>query len=145
LPLAHVLARAISMAAFHSKVTQGFTSDLANLVPLFGEFKPTAVVSVPRVFEKVYNTAELNAQEGGKGAIFAQAARTAIDWSKALDTGGPGLWLRAKHALFDKLVYGKLRAALGGECRAAISGGAPLGARLGHFFRGAGVTVYEGY
>src|SRR5690606_16212768 len=117
----------------------------ANLVPLFGEFKPTAVVSVPRVFEKVYNTAELNAQEGGKGAIFAQAARTAIDWSKALDTGGPGLWLRAKHALFDKLVYGKLRAALGGECRAAISGGAPLGARLGHFFRGAGVTVYEGY
>ncbi|MGV0684929.1 AMP-dependent synthetase/ligase [Mycolicibacterium thermoresistibile] len=145
LPLAHVLARAISMAAFHSKVTQGFTSDLANLVPLFGEFKPTAVVSVPRVFEKVYNTAELNAQEGGKGAIFAQAARTAIDWSKALDTGGPGLWLRAKHALFDKLVYGKLRAALGGECRAAISGGAPFGARLGHFFRGAGVTVYEGY
>ncbi|MGV0835354.1 AMP-dependent synthetase/ligase [Mycolicibacterium thermoresistibile] len=145
LPLAHVLARAIAMAAFHSKVTQGFTADLANLVPLFGEFKPTAVVSVPRVFEKVYNTAELNAQEGGKGAIFARAAQTAIEWSKAQDSGGPGLWLRAQHALFDRLVYGKLRAALGGECRAAISGGAPLGARLGHFFRGVGVTVYEGY
>ena len=145
LPLAHVLARAITIAAFANKVTLGFTSDIKNLVPLFGVFKPTLVVSVPRVFEKVYNTAEQNARNDGKGRIFEIAANTAIDWSKAQDSGGPGLLLRAKHALFDRLVYGKLRAALGGNCRAAISGGAPLGARLGHFYRGVGLTIYEGY
>ena len=145
LPLAHVLARAITIAAFTNKVTLGFTSDIKNLVPTFGVFKPTLVVSVPRVFEKVYNTAEQNARNDGKGKIFAIAADTAIEWSKAQDTGGAGLILRAKHALFDKLVYGKLRAALGGECRAAISGGAPLGARLGHFYRGVGLSIYEGY
>jgi long-chain acyl-CoA synthetase len=146
LPLAHVLARALAMSAFANKVTVGFTSDIKNLVPMFGVFKPTIVVSVPRVFEKIYNTAELNAQDSGKGKIFAVATQTAIDWSKAQETGGQersdsgrksgggGLVLRAKHALFDRLVYGKLRAALGGNCHAAISGGAPLGAR-----------IYEGY
>lgn len=145
LPLAHVLARAISMAAFHSKVTVGFTSDIKNLLPMLAVFKPTVVVSVPRVFEKVYNTAEQNAANAGKGRIFAIVAQTAVDWSEACDRGGPGLLLRAKHAVFDRLVYRKLRAALGGNCRAAVSGGAPLGARLGHFYRGAGLTIYEGY
>ncbi|UXA11396.1 long-chain fatty acid--CoA ligase [Mycobacterium sp. SMC-8] len=145
LPLAHVLARALSMTAFANGVTIGYTSDIKNLVPMFGQFKPTVIVSVPRVFEKVYNTAEMNAQDSGKGAIFAKAVETAIEWSKAQDTGGPGLVLRAKHALFDRLVYTKLRAATGGNCRASISGGAPLGARLGHFYRGIGLTIYEGY
>jgi long-chain acyl-CoA synthetase len=145
LPLAHVLARAITMSAFANKVTLGFTSDIKNLVPTFGVFKPTLVVSVPRVFEKVYNTAEQNARNDGKGRIFEIAANTAIEFSEAGDKGGPGLLLRAKHALFDRLVYGKLRAALGGNCRGAISGGAPLGARLGHFYRGVGLTIYEGY
>ena len=145
LPLAHVLARAITLACFTNKVTLGFTSDIKNLVPTFGVFKPTLVVSVPRVFEKVYNTAEQNARNDGKGWIFERAANTAIEYSQAQDTGGPGLLLRAKHALFDRLVYGKLRAALGGNCRGAISGGAPLGARLGHFYRGVGLTIYEGY
>ncbi|KWX69117.1 long-chain fatty acid--CoA ligase [Mycobacterium sp. NAZ190054] len=145
LPLAHVLARALTIGAFANGVTLGFTSDIKNLVPMFAVFKPTLVVSVPRVFEKVYNTAELNAENGGKGKIFAAAAETAIQWSKAQDTGGPGLLLRLKHAVFDKLVYGKLRAALGGHCHAAISGGAPLGARLGHFYRGVGLSIYEGY
>lgn len=148
LPLAHVLARAITIAAFANKVTLGFTSDIKNLVPMFAVFKPTLVVSVPRVFEKVYNTAEQNARNDGKGKIFAIAADTAIEWSKAQDkkgTAGPSLLLRAKHAVFDRLVYGKLRAALGGECRAAISGGAPLGERLGHFYRGVGLSIYEGY
>ncbi|OBG21078.1 long-chain fatty acid--CoA ligase [Mycolicibacterium celeriflavum] len=154
LPLAHVLARAITLAAFTYKVTLGFTSDIKNLVPTFGVFKPTLVVSVPRVFEKVYNTAEQNARNDGKGRIFEIAANTAIDYSKAQDIArgreerkgkGPGLLLRAKHALFDRLVYGKLRAALGGDCRGAISGGAPLGARLGHFYRGVGLPIYEGY
>ena len=145
LPLAHVLARAITIAAFSNKVTVGFTSDIKNLVPMLGVFKPTLVVSVPRVFEKVYNTAEQNARNGGKGPIFAAAVNAAIEWSQAQDKGGAGLLLRAKHALFDRLVYGKLRAALGGNCHAAISGGAPLGARLGHFYRGVGLDIYEGY
>ncbi len=145
LPLAHVLARALTISAFSNKVTVGFTSDIKNLVPMLGVFKPTLVVSVPRVFEKVYNTAEQNARNDGKGPIFAAAVNAAIEWSQAQDTGGAGLLLRAKHALFDRLVYGKLRAALGGNCRAAVSGGAPLGARLGHFYRGVGLTIYEGY
>jgi long-chain acyl-CoA synthetase len=145
LPLAHVLSRAITVAALENKVTVGFTSDLKNLVSMFAVFKPTVVVSVPRVFEKVYNTAEQNARNDGKGRIFEIAVNTAIDWSKAQDSGGAGVVLRAKHAVFDRLVYGKLRAALGGDCRAAISGGAPLGARLGHFYRGVGLTIYEGY
>lgn len=92
LPLAHVLARAISMAAFHSKVTVGFTSDIKNLLPMLAVFKPTVVVSVPRVFEKVYNTAEQNAANAGKGRIFAIAAQTAVDWSEACDRGGPGCY-----------------------------------------------------
>ncbi|MCV7231380.1 AMP-dependent synthetase/ligase [Mycobacterium branderi] len=145
LPLAHVLARAITLAAFTNKVTVGFTSDIKNLVPMFSVFKPTIVVSVPRVFEKVYNTAAQNAENDGKGRIFQMAAQTAVDWSEAQDRGGPGLLLRAKHALFDRLVYHKLRAALGGNCRASISGGGPLGARLGHFYRGVGLTIHEGY
>ena len=145
LPLAHVLARALTISAFANGVTLGFTSDIKNLVPMLAVFQPTLVVSVPRVFEKVYNTAEQNADSGGKGKIFAAAAETAIDWSKAQESGGPGLVLKLKHALFDRLVYGKLRAALGGHCHAAISGGAPLGARLGHFYRGVGLSIYEGY
>jgi long-chain acyl-CoA synthetase len=146
LPLAHVLARAITIAAFANKVTLGFTSDTKNLVPTLGVFKPTLVVSVPRVFEKVYNTAEQNARNDGKGRIFGIAASTAIEWSEAQDgPGGAGLVLNLKHALFDRLVYGKLRAALGGNCHSAISGGAPLGARLGHFYRGVGLAIYEGY
>jgi long-chain acyl-CoA synthetase len=145
LPLAHVLARSLTLCALHNKLVVGFTSDIKNLLPMFAVFKPTIVVSVPRVFEKVYNTAAQNAASDGKGRIFQIAAQTAIDWSEARDRGGPGLLLRAKHALFDRLVYHKLRAALGGDCRASVSGGAPLGARLGHFYRGVGLTVYEGY
>ena len=145
LPLAHVLARALTIAAFTTRVTVGFTSDIKNLVGMFAVFKPTVVVSVPRVFEKVYNTAAQNAADGGKGRIFELAAQTAVEFSEATDRGGPGLLLRAKHAVFDKLVYHKLRAALGGNCRASVSGGAPLGARLGHFYRGVGLTIYEGY
>lgn len=145
LPLAHVLARSLTLSAFANKVTVGFTSDIKNLVPLFAVFKPTVVVSVPRVFEKVFNTAEQNASNDGKGKIFAAAVQTAVDWSKAQDGGRKGLALRAKHAMFDRLVYNKLRAALGGDCHAALSGGAPLGSRLGHFYRGVGLTIHEGY
>jgi long-chain acyl-CoA synthetase len=145
IPLAHVLARVLQVGAIRNRTVIGHTPDVSNLVGDLGEFKPTFVLAVPRVFEKVYNSAKAKAEGDGKGKIFDKAAQVAIDWSRAQDTGGPGLVLRAQHALFDRLVYGKLRAALGGRCRGAISGGAPLGERLGHFFRGIGVTVFEGY
>ncbi|HEY3259385.1 MAG TPA: AMP-dependent synthetase/ligase, partial [Pseudonocardiaceae bacterium] len=145
LPLAHVLARIIQLTGFHSRATVGHTPDVKNLLADLADFRPTLVLSVPRVFEKVYNSAKQRAHADGKGRIFDAAEATAVAWSQAQDAGGPGPWLRAKHALFDRSVYGRLRAALGGRCDAAVSGGAPLGARLGHFFRGIGVTVYEGY
>lgn len=145
LPLAHVFARAISFGAFDAKVTVAHTADVTTLLDQFAEFKPNFILSVPRVFEKVYNSAKQKAYDGGKGNIFEKASATAIAWSEAQDTGGPGLGLKLKHAVFDKLVYAKLRAALGGECDRAVSGGAALGARLGHFFRGVGIPVYEGY
>ncbi|MDJ0396329.1 long-chain fatty acid--CoA ligase [Rhodococcus sp. G-MC3] len=145
LPMAHVFARAISFGAFESKATVGHTSDVSTLLDQFASFKPDFILSVPRVFEKVYNSAKQKAHDGGKGGIFDKAAATAIAWSEAKDKGSVGLVLNAKHAVFDKLVYSKLRAALGGNCDRAVSGGAPLGARLGHFFRGVGIPVYEGY
>ncbi|MDN5759231.1 MAG: long-chain fatty acid--CoA ligase [Tomitella sp.] len=147
LPMAHVLAHAISIAAFQSKATLGHFSDIPNLVPTFAEFKPDFILSVPRVFEKVYNSARQSAHDGGsvKAKIFDRADEVAVEWSKAQDTGGPGILLNLQHTLFDKLVYSKINDALGGNCSVAISGGAPLGARLGHFFRGMGVTIYEGY
>nr|WP_192808178.1 long-chain fatty acid--CoA ligase [Hoyosella subflava] len=145
LPLAHVFARAISVACVETRMTVGHTSDIPNIVEHLGVFKPTVILAVPRIFEKVFNGARLKAHAAGKGKIFDKASDVAIEWSKSLDTGGAGLGLKVKHALFSKLVYSKLLAALGGECVAAVSGGAPLGARLGHFFRGAGLKVYEGY
>ncbi|SFQ07272.1 long-chain acyl-CoA synthetase [Amycolatopsis arida] len=145
LPLAHILARAIAVTALTARVTLGHSSDVKELVADLGTFRPTFVVAVPRVFEKVYNGAKLKAHTEGKGKIFDVAEATAVAYSEALDAGGPGLGLRLKHAVFDKLVYAKLRAALGGRCTAAVSGGAPLGARLAHFFRGIGVPVFEGY
>ncbi|MCR8693943.1 long-chain fatty acid--CoA ligase [Rhodococcus pyridinivorans] len=145
IPMAHVFARLISFAAFDSKVTVGHTSDLSTLLDQFAVFKPNFILSVPRVFEKVYNSAKQKAYDGGKGKIFEKASEVAIEYSKALENGGPGLGLKIQHFVFDKLVYGKLKAALGGNVTRAVSGGAALGARLGHFFRGVGVTIYEGY
>jgi long-chain acyl-CoA synthetase len=145
IPLAHVLARVLQVGAVKTRTVTGHTPDVKNLVADLGEFKPTFVLAVPRVFEKVYNQAKATADADGKGKIFDRAAQVAIDWSRAQDTGGPGVTLRARHALFDRLVYGRLRAALGGRCLGAVSGGAPLGDRLGHFFRGIGVVVHEGY
>ncbi|MET8777482.1 long-chain fatty acid--CoA ligase [Nocardia sp. NPDC004654] len=145
LPLAHVFARAVALTAFDAKVIVAHTSDWSTLVDQFGSYRPHFILSVPRVFEKVFNASKQKAHDGGKGKIFDAAADTAIAYSEALDNGGPGLVLKLKHAVFDKLVYSKLRAALGGQCEAAVSGGGPLGARLGHFFRGVGVTIYEGY
>ncbi|MEU7609941.1 long-chain fatty acid--CoA ligase [Micromonospora sp. NPDC049204] len=146
LPLAHAFARLIQIGVVQARATMAHCADTKNLVAELQAFRPTFVLSVPRVFEKVYNAAKQKAEADGKGGIFARAEQVAISYSEALETpGGPGLALRAQHVVFDRLVYGKLRAALGGRCRDAISGGAPLGARLGHFFRGIGVTVLEGY
>lgn len=145
LPMAHVFARLISVLAVAQPVTTAFTADTKNLLPDLAAFKPTFLLAVPRVFEKVYNGAEAKAITGGKGKIFTAASETAIAYSKALSAGKVPFTLKAKHALFDKLVYGKLREAMGGHVSWAVSGGAPLGARLSHFFRGIGVTILEGY
>jgi long-chain acyl-CoA synthetase len=131
LPLAHVFGRAIQIGCVL----------LADL----NTFKPTFVLSVPRVFEKVFNGASQKAQAEGKGAIFERAARVAQAYSQAQSSDGPSLILKLQHAVFDRLVYGKLRAAMGGNVAWAVSGGAPLGERLGHFFRGVGITILEGY
>ncbi len=145
LPLAHVFARVIQVGVIMARGKMGHTSDVKALLADLANFQPTFILSVPRVFEKVYNSAEQKAEADGKGKIFRAAADTAVAYSEALDQGGAGFGLRAKHAAFDKLVYSKLRAALGGKVRWAVSGGAPLGQRLGHFYRGIGVTVLEGY
>ena len=146
LPLAHVFARFISVLCVHGGVKVGHQPDTKNVAPAMASFKPHFLLAVPRVFEKVYNSAEQKAEAAGKGKIFRKAAYTAIAYSKALDTAsGPSLGLKLQHGLFDKLVYKKLRAAMGGRVAYAVSGGGPLGARLGHFYRAIGLTVLEGY
>ena len=145
LPLAHVFARFVEVICVQAGVRMGHTADIKNLLADFGTFSPTFILAVPRVFEKIYNSSEQKATAEHKGKIFATAAATAIAWSSAHDDGKPGALLNAKHAVFDKLVYVKLRAAMGGKVVYAVSGGAPLGARLGHFYRGIGLTVLEGY
>jgi long-chain acyl-CoA synthetase len=143
LPLAHVFGRIVEIGAVMARATLGHWSDVKTLTDNLAVFQPTFILSVPYVLEKVYNGARQKAHSSGKGKIFDAAADTAIAYSEA--NGRPGLLLSAKHFLFDKLVYSKLRAALGGRVRYAISGGAALGLRLTHFFRGVGIIVFEGY
>src|SRR5450759_3373632 len=147
MPLAHVFARFVEVLCIPGGAVLGHSSDTKNLVTDLGSFQPTFILSVPRVFEKVYNSAEQQAASStAKLRIFRWAAATSITYSRELDTaGGPTAWLRLQHRLADRLVYGKLRAALGGHAEWAISGGAPLGERLGHFYRGLGLHVLEGY
>ncbi|WP_306367578.1 long-chain fatty acid--CoA ligase [Nocardiopsis sp. CC223A] len=146
LPLAHVFARFVQVMVIEGKATLGhYPSTGPDLIEQFSVFKPTFLLAVPRVFEKVYTKAEQKATAEGKGKIFAAAADTAIAYSQALTTGRIPFTLKLKHALFAKLVYGKLLAALGGNAEYAVSGGSALGARLGHFFRGIGFTIIEGY
>ncbi|MFE9257184.1 AMP-dependent synthetase/ligase [Streptomyces sp. NPDC006879] len=146
LPAAHVFGRLVEVASVLAPIRLGCVPDIKNLTEELASFRPTLILGVPRVFEKVYNSARAKAQADGKGKIFDAAAETAIAYSRALDTpSGPSLPLRLKHKLFGKLVYSKLHAVLGGRGEYAISGGAPLGERLGHFYRGIGFTVLEGY
>jgi long-chain acyl-CoA synthetase len=146
LPVAHVFGRMVQIGSITAGLHLAHCSDPAGRLPLdLASFRPTFVLAVPRIFEKVYNGAEAKAEAAGKGKIFRKAADVAIAYSENLDAKKfkPGLAL--KHKLFDALVYSKIRNGLGGRVEAAISGGAPLGARLGHFYRGAGVTILEGY
>ena len=146
LPVAHVFGRMVQIGAIHAGLHLAHCSDpVGRLQPDLASFKPTFVLAVPRIFEKIYNGAEARADGAGKGKIFRKAADVAIAYSEAQDKRGFNPLLTLKHALFDKLVYSKIRLAMGGSVEAAISGGAPLGTRLGHFYRGAGITILEGY
>ncbi|MEV0965307.1 MULTISPECIES: long-chain fatty acid--CoA ligase [unclassified Streptomyces] len=146
LPAAHVFGRMVEVAAVMAPIKLGCVPDVSNLTDELASFRPTLILGVPRVFEKVYNAARAKAQADGKGRIFDRAAATAIDYSRAIGTEkGASFGLRLRHKVFDRLVYGKLRAVLGGRGEFAVSGGAPLGERLGHFYRGIGFTVLEGY
>ena len=146
LPLAHVFARIIEVGCIEGGIVLGHCGDLTALLPALASFRPTFILAVPRVFEKVFNSAEQKAVSERKGAVFGRAAQVAIAYSRSLDEPGrPAFGLRSQHALFDRLVYGKLRAALGGRAQYAASGGAALSERLGHFFRGVGIIVLEGY
>ena len=146
LPLAHIFARIIEVGCIEGGIVLGHCGDTNALLPALASFRPSFILAVPRVFEKVYNGAEQKAASERKGAIFGRAAEVAIAYSRALDDSGrPAFGLRTQHAMFDRLVYGKLRAALGGRVEYAISGGAALSERLCHFFRGVGVIVLEGY
>ncbi len=146
LPVAHVFGRMVQLGAIGAGLHMAHCSDPVGRLPHdLQTFKPTFVLAVPRIFEKIYNGAEARAEAAGKGNIFRKAAEVAISYSEAMDSRGIPVLLSIKHALFDKLVYSKIRAGMGGRVEAAISGGAPLGARLGHFYRGAGVRILEGY
>ncbi len=168
LPLAHVFGRLIQAACVENRVQMGHTADVKNLLADLATFRPTFVLSVPRVFEKVYTGARQQAHAAGgaplaladwlrpaqlrenlhatlSGPLFDRAEQVAVAYSQAVQAGRVPPRLAAEHAVFDRLVYARLRAALGGRVAYAVSGGAPLGARLGHFFRGVGVTILEGY
>lgn len=147
LPLAHVFARFVELAVIGSPAAVlAHSPDVKNLVADLGSFRPTFLLAVPRVFEKVYNSAEQKA--GGsslKRRVFHWASAVAGRYSRALDAGSVSPGLRLQHALADRLVFSALRNAMGGSLQWAVSGGAPLGERLGHFYRGIGITILEGY
>jgi long-chain acyl-CoA synthetase len=145
LPVAHVFGRMVQIGAITAGLHLAHCSDITKLPTDLGTFKPTFVLAVPRIFEKIFNGAEAKAEAAGKGKIFHKAAEIAVAYSIAMDSKRISPLLKLQHGLFDKLVYSKIRAGLGGRVEAAISGGAPLGQRLGHFYRGAGIRVLEGY
>jgi long-chain acyl-CoA synthetase len=145
LPLAHIFARIIQTSAIRAGVTLGYSTGIPNLMEELGMFKPTFLLAVPRVFEKVFNGAQQKAHANGKGKIFDKAAAVAEDFSRQSTSGKVSFGTKLQHGIFDKLVYSKLREAVGGNVRYAVSGGAALGERLGHFFNGVGILILEGY
>lgn len=145
LPLAHIFARVTQVASVEAGVKMAYSTGIPNLVEELQMVKPTYVFSVPRVFEKIYNTAAAKAADDGKGSIFDKATETAIAFAEQKQAGKVGLGTKVMHTIFDKLVYSKLREVFGGNCVHAISGGAPLGERLGYYFQGIGLNIFEGY
>jgi long-chain acyl-CoA synthetase len=145
LPLAHVFARVVQVGAISAGVRLGLTSDVTRLPERMVTFKPTFLLTIPRVLERMFNAASQQAYTDNRGGFFDRGVQTAIAYSRALDRGGPGMGLRARHALYERTIYAKVREALGGQVSWAIVGGAPLGERLSHFYRGIGLPVLEGY
>ncbi|MBT1176053.1 AMP-dependent synthetase/ligase [Bifidobacterium callimiconis] len=150
LPLAHVFARYMQFVCFYGNVTLGLSSNLKTILADFNAFKPTFILAVPRIFEKVYNAASQKAGQGAMGRIFARSADVAREWSReqqqAQETGGRiPLWLSVKHFVYSRIVYRKIRAVFGGNVEFAISGGAPLDASIAHYFNGLGLPLLEGY
>jgi long-chain acyl-CoA synthetase len=144
LPLAHVFGRMVQVGVVHAGARLGHTGSVRSLIEDLGTFRPTFLLAVPYVFEKIHATAR-KGTSGLRRRIFDAATATAVAYSEALDDGGPGLALRLRRRVFEPLVYRRLLAALGGRCRRVISGGGALDARLLHFYRGAGLEVFEGY
>jgi long-chain acyl-CoA synthetase len=145
LPLAHVFGRMIEIGALWAGLHVGHTSDIAELPGDLSTFQPTFILAVPRIFEKVFNAAALKAQEAGKEKIFNKAIDVAVAYSQSLDRGKAPWAISLQHSIFSRLVYKKILAGLGGNVTAAISGGAPLSVQLGHFYRGIGISILEGY
>ena len=151
LPLAHVLARAVQVICLSAGTTLGHSSSAKDLLEDLASFQPTFLLVVPRIFEKVYAGAAHKAAVAGRRALFTSAAAAAVAYSEDLDAEargrgtGPGLAARAKHAVFDRLVFARVRQAFGGQVAFTVSGASPLSAHDAHFFRGAGIPVLEGY
>lgn len=146
LPLAHVFARYMQFFCFAGNVSLGLSSNLKTILADFKAFKPTFILAVPRIFEKIYNAASQKAGAGFKGRVFADATQTAYDWSHAQQSGGSiPLALNAKHALYNKLLYSSIMEVFGGHVEYAVSGGAPLDSSIAHFFNGVGLPLLEGY
>ncbi len=145
LPLAHIFARVVQLIAVHNGAVTVHTRDGQNPAAELHAVRPTSLVAAPHVFEELYDTLRQAALAPGRRRLFRAAERTAVDYSRALDRGRPTLITRVRHWVFDRLVYGRIRQAAGGRIECAVSGGAPLDTRLAHFFRGAGISVLEGY
>jgi long-chain acyl-CoA synthetase len=145
LPLAHALTKIIALVGMEWGVKLACATDADHLLEEMATVRPTMLVAVPRVFEKVFNKAKHTADEDGHGSIFDKAAAVAVNWSAAQTEHHPRLIVGTEHAILDRLVYRKLQAVFGGHMRFAFSGGGPLGERLTHFFNGIGVKVFEGY
>ncbi|SHM55478.1 AMP-dependent synthetase/ligase [Actinacidiphila paucisporea] len=153
LPLAHVFGRMVEVACVRHRIKLGHQPSMAasDLIPSLAGFRPTFVLAVPYVFEKVFQAARRSAESSGKLGPFDKAVEVAVRHAEAVEakafgTGpGPSAGLRMQHQLYEKLVYSKVRDALGGRVRHAISGGSAMERRIGLFFSGAGVTIYEGY
>ncbi len=143
LPLAHVFARIIQVGAVNRRVRLGHAPDPRRLLEDVATFHPTFVLGVPRVFENAFTQLSQTAAAEGRGRAFDKSVEVAIEHSRA--QGRSGRVLRTRHAFYDRVVYRRIREAFGGRCAFGISGGAPLGDRLSHFFRGAGMPILEGY